>query len=175
MTVHDEFKIFDPENDQMNENISLPQGRSSLLSRAAKSVLRQLTPPIYSQRLLAQWPAWLEKVHEVSVPRAVIPQPRLTAAGGANINILLRMVDQTSSLPGAIADCGVYRGASLIAMAVYLRQKGIAKTIYGFDSFAGFDESINFDMALLGSDEDEKVIGGFSNTSIQLVLDKASQ
>jgi len=146
--------------------------RSSLLNRAGKTLLRHITPQIYAQRSIREWPAWLEKVHEVSVPRAVIPQPEVTSSGGANINIVLRLLDQTRSLPGAIADCGVFRGASLVAIGIYLRQNGIEKTIYGFDSFAGFDESINFDMGLSGVHEKEKVLGGFSNTSIELVLAK---
>ena len=43
-----------------------------------------------------------------------------------------------SRLPGDIFEFGVYRGASLLAMAILLKQLGSDKKIYGFDTFAGF-------------------------------------
>mgnify|MGYP001361244978 CR=1 FL=1 len=39
---------------------------------------------------------------------------------------------------GDIFEFGVFRGASLIAMAMLLKQLGSDKKIYGFDSFSGF-------------------------------------
>ena len=39
---------------------------------------------------------------------------------------------------GDIFEFGVFRGASLIAIAMLLKQLGSDKKIYGFDSFSGF-------------------------------------
>ena len=39
---------------------------------------------------------------------------------------------------GDIFKFGVFRGASLIAIAMLLKQLGSDKKIYGFDSFSGF-------------------------------------
>jgi hypothetical protein len=55
------------------------------------------------------------------------------------------MIERTRLLDGELADCGVFRGASLIAIGIYLQQQQIAKTVYGFDSFQGFDEAVNYD------------------------------
>src|SRR2546427_1027581 len=147
--------------------------RSSVLKRIAKAVLRRAAPAIYAERPIATWPAWIERVYDIRIPRATIPQPELAPTGGANINIIFRMIDRTRLLPGEIAECGVYRGASLLAMGIYLRHNGIGKRIYGFDSFKGFDESINIDLELHGADNEDKVPRGFSDTSIQLVLENA--
>lgn len=41
-------------------------------------------------------------------------------------------------IDGDIVEAGVFRGSSLIAIAMYLKQIGSDKKIYGFDSFEGF-------------------------------------
>jgi hypothetical protein len=73
---------------------------------------------------------------------------------------------------GELAECGVWEGASLIPIALFLRQRGIRKHIYGFDSFCGFDNSIEKDLQLGGADDPNKRVGGFSNTSLNLVQRK---
>src|SRR5207244_6009322 len=56
------------------------------------------------------------------------------------------------SIPGDVAECGVWRGRSLVAMGLYLQQQGSRKTIFGFDSFQGFDASVQHDLLLGGTD-----------------------
>src|SRR5258706_2323285 len=41
---------------------------------------------------------------------------------------------------GAILECGVYRGATLLGMAHVLNTRGMRPRIYGLDSFQGFPE-----------------------------------
>ena len=41
-------------------------------------------------------------------------------------------------IPGDIVEAGVFRGSSLIAIAMYLKEIGSDKKVYGFDSFYGF-------------------------------------
>lgn len=50
----------------------------------------------------------------------------------------LAELDQTHE--GDLCEVGVFRGASLIAQALFLKEIGSKKKIYGFDSFAGFPE-----------------------------------
>jgi hypothetical protein len=59
-------------------------------------------------------------------------------------------------------------------MGLYLRQKGIPKTIFGFDSFEGFDTSVETDIHLGGSDVEVKKVRGFDDTSYALVQRKAA-
>ncbi len=70
--------------------------------------------------------------------------------GPSNINILLSLLEQTEHLDGDVAECGVFRGATLLAMGLHLHQRGVDKTFLGFDSFQGFDESVAIDVALGG-------------------------
>ena len=84
------------------------------------------------------------------------------------------MIERTKILPGEIADCGVFRGASIAGMGLYLRQHRIKKTIYGFDSFEGFDpESAAADMKLGGAENEDRHEHGFSATSMNEVTQKA--
>jgi len=149
--------------------------RPSPLKQTAKAVLRVVTPSFYSARPIQTWPAWMGRVHDLKLPKAVVPQPSPAPTGAANINIIFQLVDRTHSLGGDVAECGVHRGASMIPIAIYLRQNGISKTVYGFDSFQGLDQSINYDLGLRGAENADKVLGAFSNTSVRLVLKKAER
>jgi len=62
------------------------------------------------------------------------------------------MIERTRDVAGDIADCGVFQGGSMIGMGRYLRERGIKKRIFGFDSFEGFDpQFVRADMELGGS------------------------
>lgn len=129
---------------------------------------------LYIDRPLRRWPRILSVIHEIAVPRGVkpnrMPQPR---SGSANINIILELMDKTENVPGDIAECGVFRGGTLLPMGVYVRQRGTGKQIIGFDSFAGFGDSIKIDINLGGTDTDAcRKVGGFSDTSPGLVMAK---
>jgi len=120
------------------------------------------------------WPATVSHLTGVLAPRAVVPHPERSSRGGANVNILLELLDRTAELEGDIAECGVWRGRSLIAMGIYVTQKNVTKTIWGFDSFRGFDDSVAQDIALGGEQVEVKRIHGFDDTSYALVNRKAT-
>ncbi len=48
-------------------------------------------------------------------------------------------------LDGDIFEFGVFRGASLISIALLLKKLGSNKKVYGFDSFGGFPEYHKYD------------------------------
>jgi hypothetical protein len=48
--------------------------------------------------------------------------------------------DNAHKIEGDVVDAGVFRGRSLVGMALMLRELGVDKKVYGFDSFAGFPE-----------------------------------
>jgi hypothetical protein len=103
---------------------------------------------------------------EVTAPSVVIPNAGSSPEGNVNINIVFYLLDRTLDIPGAIAECGVFRGSSLAAIALFLRQRGVAKQIFGLDSFQGFDESIQKDLQIGGPEGSQKRIHGFSQTSL---------
>jgi Macrocin-O-methyltransferase (TylF) len=138
------------------------------------TLVRTILPPVlppskYVDRPLATWPPVLGLVYDIKLPRRTTSPG---ATGASSIKILLAMIDRTLQVPGDIAECGVFRGSSLVPMAIHLRQAGTAKHLFGFDSFAGFDDSILLDIGMGGPPEGNKRVGGFRETSHQLVLNK---
>src|SRR6202022_2194264 len=125
-----------------------------------------MTPPFanaigttLSQIPLSIWPPMVSRWTGVLTPRAVVPQRTPTASGGPNVRMLFDFLDRTAGIDGAIAECGVWRGRTLVAMALYLTQKESSKTLWGFDSFEGFHEAVPHD---------------FKNTSLALLEQKAA-
>ena len=141
-----------------------------MLKESAKSVIRTVTSPLARDWPITKWPGWLGRIQGVKVPAALPRQSHAAPTGQANISILIEMIERTKSLDGAIADCGVYKAASTVGMALYMRQGGIQKRIYAFDSFRGFEaESVVKDMKLGGIQNEDRHEYGFSNTSLDEV------
>lgn len=51
---------------------------------------------------------------------------------------LFNFLESNLDKPGDILEAGVFRGSSLLAIALFLKEKGSSKTVYGFDSWTGF-------------------------------------
>jgi hypothetical protein len=51
-----------------------------------------------------------------------------------------RIFDRIKTIDGDVVECGVYRGLSLILLAVYVRNEGRHRDLWGFDSFEGFPD-----------------------------------
>jgi len=146
-----------------------------MLKDVVKSAVRAAAPPLVRNRPIESWPGWLGRTLDVKVPAAVIPKAKLSPEGNANINILIHMIARTRALPGDLADCGVFRGGSTVGMGLYLRQHGIAKKIYGFDSFGGFPEEANADIHLGGAANEDRHTHGFDGTSVESVRHKIAR
>ena len=140
----------------------------------AKRLLCRILPNRYFvTRPISSWPASLGLVHDIRVPRGVLPNAIPSPLGCANINIILELVERTAAIPGDLAECGVFRGATLVPTAIYLQQRGVNKHILGFDSFQGFDNTVVKDVTLGGTwDDPDRRIGGFSETSETVVANK---
>jgi len=117
----------------------------------------------------------MSRIHDINVPRAVKPHSTPQPLGAANINILISLIERTRNIDGEIAECGVYRGDSLVPMAIYASQQGIRKIFHGFDSFEGFAESIVKDQLLGGAELDYKRPGGMNETSKEYVAAKLTR
>ena len=48
------------------------------------------------------------------------------------------IADNFDKLDGDICEVGVYRGFSILATGLFLKELGSEKKVYGFDSFSGF-------------------------------------
>lgn len=152
--------------------ISVGSSMRRAVKHTAQRIGRQVPAALYINHPLRRWPRALGMILEIAVPRGVKPlqQP---GSGVANINIILELMDRTAQVPGDVAECGVFRGTTLLPMAVYVHQQRLGKRIVGFDSFAGFSEAIKIDLNLGGTDTDpSRKVGGFSDTSAEVVLSK---
>jgi hypothetical protein len=125
-----------------------------------------------ARRPLDRVPGWLGRLHDIKLPRGAGRLPEPTPFCAANINVLVSLLEQCLGLEGDIAECGVYRGATLIPMGLYLKQRDGKKVAYGFDSFEGFDASVDSEIALGGLPNSEKRRGGFDDTSYEYVAAK---
>jgi hypothetical protein len=122
---------------------------------------------------ITEWSALDGLLYGIRVPNGMRSKPP-GPEGSANINIIFDLLARTRDVPGDIAECGVFRGETLLAIALKLDQaeRRSTKQVLGFDSFEGFNELVEIDKQLGGSDHVDKEIGGFSNTSHGQLLAK---
>jgi O-methyltransferase len=144
----------------------------SLVTNCARHVLCQMAAPLATRLPVRVWPAWLGDLYGIKVPTNLRRNETPSPAGSANINIVLDLIDEVSAIDGDLAECGVYRGATLVTTGLYLRQGEADRRVYGFDSFEGFDASVEFDLKLAGAEDGQKVTGGFADTSHELIQKK---
>lgn len=126
----------------------------------------------YRFKPVTDWPKWAGDLLEVKIPANVTRKAALSPEGGSNINIILALLGRTRDVPGDVAECGVFKGGSLMAIALYLKDNGLGKHVYGLDSFRGFDGSVQKDIELGGAQDREKRVGGFEATSLAHVRAK---
>ncbi len=155
----------------MNDLKKLPDPPASF-KEGLKQLLCQTSLWFNRKRLIENWPSFLGRFCEISVPRGIVRRRTAEPRGAANLNIILELLKRTAEVEGDLAECGVFRGATLIPMAVYLQQRGGKKTLWGLDSFEGFDQTVYQDIRLGGEKDSEKKLKGFSQTSLAYVQNK---
>ncbi len=142
------------------------------MKQPAKAFIRNALRTIHRNRPIRSWPGVLGRLYGFKVPKNVVPKRTASATGGANINILFELMDRIATIEGDIAECGVFRGATLVPMAVYNEQIKSGKLVFGFDSFEGLDASAEYDVRLGGVQDRAKRVGGFSETSHEAITGK---
>lgn len=118
---------------------------------------------------IVDWPKWAGDLMVMKVPSNVEPNLAPDPAGGADIEILFELADLVKGTPGDFIECGVYRGQTLLSLALYLKQSRQDRILHGFDSFEGFDDKVEIDIALAGKTDPQLRKGGFGETSLELV------
>ncbi len=132
---------------------------------------RRLTVPIVRHTPVERIPASLGSLHGISLPRGIPVRSVAAPTGGANINLLLRFVAQTRGIPGQIAQCGVYKGGTLIPLGLHVQQQGIPKQVFGFDSFEGFDSrDVQSELSVAEATSDrERDLRSFTDASLDKI------
>jgi O-methyltransferase len=139
--------------------------RSVVRNSLPLQVAQSLSAPILSRVPLQKWPGWVAKLTEVHTQASVKPLPRATPKCGANVNILFDALARTRDIAGDVAECGVYRGATLLAMGLQLEQTKSDKRVFGFDSFSGFDNEVEVDAAMPHANDPSMRVGAFNDTT----------
>jgi O-methyltransferase len=76
-----------------------------------------------------------------------------TMTSGARLAALMNAVDYLvkNSIPGSIAECGVWRGGSMMAVALALMARNdVSRSLYLFDTFEGMSEPSDVDLTREG-------------------------
>ena len=144
------------------------------LSSTCKKVLCRTGFALYKNKPITAWPRWMSTPCAIKLPNAKqrrAPSPK----GGSNFSIMLALLEKTRDVDGDVAECGVWQGESIVPIAYHVKQSGKNKTVFGLDSFEGFDDTIALDLKLGGAEDEQKKIGGFNDTSLDKVKEKVER
>lgn len=142
------------------------------LRHTAGNVLRTWTRPLVKRLPIERCPGRIATLHNLKVPANVQPNPQESTEGSSNIRIIFRLLEPALTLPGDLAECGVWQGSTLIPTALFVRRRAPHKRVLGFDSFQGLNQTVAHDAALDGGYDDRKRVGGFSDTSYAAVAER---
>jgi O-methyltransferase len=131
--------------------------------------LAKAVGPVLGRVPLSLWPRSVSRITGVLTPQAILPHPTPSASGGANIRMLVEFLDRTAAVQGDVAECGVWRGRTLIAMALYLKQRHSSKILWGFDSFKGFDHATPHNFKNASASLVEEKVGIFRLANVNIV------
>lgn len=81
-----------------------------------------------------------------------------------------RIIREMPNFPGALLECGTYRGATLLGMTHLLHMKGFRPPVYGLDSFEGFPDPSTKDAQTDGSYHPDVHRGALGDTSYEALL-----
>src|SRR5436190_1815330 len=115
---------------RLHPRIAVEQLRARLGGADAGPTVEQEAPRVHA------FPMDFEKA-DIELCRRVGPYTMTTPA---RIYALVRAVEYISArgIPGALVECGVWRGGSMMAVALTLLRLGISdRDLYLFDTFAG--------------------------------------
>ena len=96
-----------------------PEGK---IKEQVRSTLQAFSMSLYKDQPIRNWPATVGRHYGINLPRNVARKAEPSASGRANINIILDLLEQVKDIEGDIAECGVYRGATIATVAYWCRQ-----------------------------------------------------
>jgi hypothetical protein len=121
--------------------------------------------------MIDQLAAMVYRVNPVIAPDLVLKRLGIaTPRRRLEFYTLHRILESVPDLPGAIIECGTYRGATLLGIAHILERRGLRTPIYGLDSFEGFPSPSAEDASADGSFHPDVRQGGLGDTSYEKLL-----
>ncbi len=95
-----------------------------------------------------------KRYHDVAIPRTIV--------GGESCYVLYILLKQALHVEGDVWECGVYRGGTAAMLAEMVRDSGVDKKVYLFDTFEG--------MPATDAKRDLHRKGDFADTSLESVM-----
>jgi O-methyltransferase len=140
--------------------------------------LREMVVPLGRRARSAVWPA-LARQYRGAPSKASPFLLRLLDISDpsyrANFTALANAVDRTSRFEGAIIECGVFRGSTLLGMAHRLALRGMRDvTLIGCDSFEGFPAPSQEDALEDGTFHERARQGVYCETSYATLCSRIS-
>jgi len=143
--------------------------KTAIRESAALRAVQSISSPLVRRWSAESIPGWIGRIHELRVPKGVVPFGMPSPGGKANIKIILSLTKSVLRLAGDLAECGVYRGGTIIPLGLYLAQKRAKKIVFGFDSFAGFGNHAPLEPA---EGSAIRTYGSFNDTSYEMIQTK---
>lgn len=124
-----------------------------LLNRLLRRFGYELTP--YSPAM-----AGFEETHLQTISRVcgLDGQPPMTMTGPARVSALIDAVEYVTEhkVPGALVECGVWRGGSMVAVAETLQRLKVSdRSLFLFDTFEGMPPPQAVDVDLRGASAEQ--------------------
>jgi len=128
--------------------------------------------PLAQFAKLPTWNYWLSRVYNIKLPGKVKAFDIPSNGGSANINIIMHLLDNSKSLHGDVAECGVFQGATLVPLTYMMNKYNDPREIYGFDSFEGFGKAAEIESEKDTTGHIDLETKMFQQTSIALIQQK---
>jgi hypothetical protein len=103
-------------------------------------VVRALVGAIGWRLQRALSPAYTALVPPHRWPLALVRERVDTQLDLLKLENLVKFLEETNFLKGHVVECGVYRGGTLVTLALWLERLGSGRRVHGFDSFEGLPE-----------------------------------
>jgi O-methyltransferase len=117
---------------------------------------------------------WMFRMNPQNCPEWIVSRIGIATVNSRRAFYTLdRIIRSMPKIEGSIAECGVYRGSSLLGMTRLLRQKNCKARVFGLDSFEGFPEPSKEDHQSDGSAHPDVEKGHFNDTSYEALSNKA--
>jgi O-methyltransferase len=125
-------------------NSRLPDSLHRLLRRTPANAARSGPPALPDEKLAELSPAD-RRIVEAAFPYTMTGPDRLASVVDAVRYCVAR------GIPGSFAECGVWRGGSVLAMILTLQDLGVGdRDVFLYDTFEGMTEPTESDVAMTG-------------------------
>src|SRR5262249_5051265 len=110
----------------------MPAAKPNIVHKIIREIKRPFRPRRPKREFLGDQPLWIREIAKTVAPFTMTSSERI-ACLCSSVEYIVRC-----DIPGAIVECGVWRGGSMMAAALALKHLGdLNRCFYLFDTFSG--------------------------------------